>query len=209
MSGPRTVFMTLGAILGALLLSPRTAAAITWEVEIEDFAFIPGRLHINVGDAIEWRNRDNVQHTSTSDDGLWNSGLLSRDQRYTYVFSTEGIFPYHCSPHPTMVDTIVVGNPTSIDNELPSVPIGIDLSQNYPNPFNAQTVIEYGLPGPSHVKVAVYNLLGQTTKILVDQNQDAGSHRVIWDAADAPTGVYFYRIEALGITETRKMLLVK
>ena len=186
-----------------------SASAITYEVEIEDFAFIPGRLHLNVGDAIEWRNRDNVQHTSTSDSGIWNSGLLARDQTFTYVFNNEGVFPYHCSPHPNMVDTIVVGNPTGIYDALPSLPNQVELSQNYPNPFNAKTSISYTLPRDAHVRIAVYNLLGQEIVTLTDENQSAGNHSVLWDAADAPTGVYFYRLETAEFTATRKMLLAK
>ncbi len=186
-----------------------SARAITYEVEIEDFAFNPGRLHINIGDAIEWRNRDAIMHSSTSDDGIWDSGLLATDQTYTFVFTTEGIYPYHCTPHPFMMDTIVVGNPTGIDDQSPSIPNQIEISQNYPNPFNARTAIEYALPFDSHVRIVIYNLLGQSIETLVDQDQAAGYHQVLWDAADAPTGVYFYRIEAAEFTATRKMLLAK
>jgi plastocyanin len=183
--------------------------AITFEVEIEDFTFVPGRLHINIGDAIEWRNRDAIMHSSTSDDGIWDSGLLATDETFTFVFTTEGIYPYHCTPHPFMMDTIVVGNPTGIDDQLPSIPNQIELSQNYPNPFNAKTAIEYALPFDSHVRIVIYNLLGQSIETLVDQDQAAGYHQVLWDAADVPTGVYFYRIEAAEFSATRKMLLAK
>ena len=183
--------------------------AITYEVEIEDFTFVPGGLHINIGDAIEWRNRDDIMHSSTSDDGIWDSGLLARDETFTFVFTAEGIYPYHCTPHPFIVDTIVVGNPTGIDDQLPSIPDQIGLSQNYPNPFNAKTSIEYALPFDSHVRIVIYNLLGQSIETLVDQDQSAGYHQVLWDAAEAPTGVYFYRIEAAEFTATRKMLLAK
>ena len=156
-----------------------SAHAITFEVEIEDFAFVPGRLQINIGDAIEWRNRDDVMHSATSDDGIWDSGLLAIDETFTFVFTTEGIYPYHCTPHLWMVDTIVVGNPTGIDDQLPSIPNQIELSQNYPNPFNAQTAIEYTLPFDSHVRIVIYNLLGQSIETLVDQDQSAGYYQVL------------------------------
>ncbi len=148
-------------------------------------------------------------HSATSDNGIWDSGLLARDQRYTYLFNAEGIYPYHCSGHPSMVDTITVGNPTGFDNQSPSAPSQFELMQNYPNPFNAQTAIAYALPHDSHVRIAIYNLLGQTIETLVDRDQSAGYHRVLWDASSAPTGLYFYRIEAAGLVQTRKMTLVK
>lgn len=202
------VFAVIALLVTVASLAP-SAGAVTYEVEIEDFNFIPGRLHINPGDAVEWTNRDGVVHSATSDEGIWDSGLLARDEVYTFTFTIEGIYPYHCSPHPWMVDTIVVGNPTSADDQLPSSPDRIELSQNYPNPFNARTSIEYALPFDSHVRIIVHNLLEQSIETLVNRDQPAGYHQVLWDAVDMPTGVYFYRIEAAGFTSTRKMLLTK
>jgi plastocyanin len=201
--------LIVAVVTGFLFSIPQTAGAITYEVEIEDYAFNPGGMNINVGDAIEWRNRDAVSHTSTSDDGVWDSGLLAEDQTFTYTFNLEGVYPYHCTPHPFMVDTIVVGNPTAIDDDGSQIPVEFDIAQNYPNPFNARTAIEYSLPRDSHVRIVIYNLLGQDIETLVDQGEPAGKHQVIWDASDVPTGVYFYRIEAGDFTQTRKMLLAK
>jgi flagellar hook assembly protein FlgD len=107
------------------------------------------------------------------------------------------------------VDTVVVGNTTGINDESSSLPNRVELSQNYPNPFNAKTSIEYALPSDSHVKIEIYNLLGQSIETLVEEDQSAGYHQVLWNAGDAPTGVYFYRIEAAGFTATKKMLLAK
>jgi plastocyanin len=204
-----TITLTLVAMFAATLSLAPSADAVTYEVEIEDFAFTPGSMHINPGDAIEWRNRDAVQHTSTSDEGLWNSGLLAEDQTFTFIFNDEGVYPYHCSPHPFMVDTIFVEAQTDIDDQLPTLPDKVELSQNYPNPFNAQTAIAYSLPFESHVRITIFNILGQTIETLVDQNQPAGYHQALWDATDDPTGVYFYRIEAADFVATRKMLLAK
>lgn len=204
-----TFALTLTIAMGIMLSSPRPARAITYEVEIENFTYIPSGLHLNPGDAIEWRNRDGVQHSATSDDGIWDSGLLSTDQRFTFVFNNEGTFPYHCSAHRFMVDTVIVGNPTAIDDQVPETPSKFELSQNYPNPFNAQTEISYSLPDPSHVRVTVYNLLGQKIETLVEANQQAGEHEVVWDASRVPSGIYFYRLDAGKYSYTRKMTLLK
>ncbi len=209
MNGTLKLALIAMAVTGIMLSVPQPARAILYEVEIEDFSFIPSRLHLNPGDAIEWRNRDNVSHTSTSDNGIWDSGLLARDETFTYTFTVEGVYPYHCTPHPFMVDTIVVGNPTGVEDQSSAIPAEFEMAQNYPNPFNAQTAIEYFLPQDSHVRIIVFNLLGQTIESLVDQNQFAGKHQVIWNAADVPTGVYFYRLEAGEFTQIRKMLLAK
>ena len=203
------LLLTVAAVLVVILSIPQAARAILYEVEIEDFSFIPSRLNINPGDMVEWRNRDNVGHTATSDNDIWDSGLLARDETFTYTFTIEGVYPYHCSPHPFMVDTIVVGTPTGVDGQSSSTPEQFEVSQNYPNPFNARTAIEYSLPQDSHVRIVIYNLLGQNIETLVDQVQTAGIQRVVWNAADVPTGVYFYRLETGEFTQTRKMLLAK
>lgn len=209
MSRTLKLITAAAVVTGAVLAMTLPAQAIVYEVEIENFAFVPGRLHINPGDAIEWRNRDAVNHTSTSDDGIWDSGLLAENQTFTYTFNLEGVYPYHCTLHSSMVDTIVVGSPTAIGDQSPSIPDRYEVSQNYPNPFNAQTAIEYSLPQDAHVKIVIYNLLGQNVETLFNGNQTAGIHQVTWDASEVPTGVYFYRMETGEFTQTRKMLLAK
>jgi len=88
------------------------------------------------------------------------------------------------------------------------------LAQNYPNPFNISTKIKYSLPGRSHVKVTVYDILGRTVDVIVDRTQTAGEHTVFWDGKDrfgreVASGVYFYRIEADGLKGSKKALLLK
>lgn len=83
------------------------------------------------------------------------------------------------------------------------------LDANYPNPFNPTTTIQYALPAEGQVRLAVYDMLGREVARLVDSNQKAGTHRVSFDAQDLSSGVYIYRIEANGFTQTRQMTLVK
>lgn len=201
--------LTMIMLLGIVLAIPRSAGATMYQVSIVDFTFLPHGLHIAVGDTVEWTNHDGVPHSSTSDTGIWDSGLLSMNDTYMYTFSGAGTFPYHCSVHTSMRDTIVVSEQTSIGDQSVSIPDQLKLAQNYPNPFNARTEISYSLAQASHVKVTIYNLLGQQVVTLVDQNQAAGEHRVNWDAANQPTGVYFYRLQAGDFSQSRRMVLLK
>lgn len=94
------------------------------------------------------------------------------------------------------------------------IPTSYALDQNYPNPFNAGTVISFALPEASRVKVSVFNVLGQTVRVLADEEMAAGMQRVSWDGRDdngsaAASGVYFYRISANNFTDTKKMTLLK
>ncbi|MEL6823422.1 MAG: DUF4397 domain-containing protein, partial [Calditrichota bacterium] len=84
-----------------------------------------------------------------------------------------------------------------------------ELSQNYPNPFNPSTTIQYSLPNSERVQIAVYNTLGQQVALLVNQQQQAGTYEVKFDATNLTTGVYIYRIEAGSFNSVRKMMLVK
>jgi hypothetical protein len=102
----------------------------------------------------------------------------------------------------------------SLVNASPDLPDRFTLYQNYPNPFNPETRIDFELPQSCRVELSVYNLLGRRVRILADGDYSAGSHTVTWDGSDdsgsaVSSGVYFYRLTASGISETRKMLLMK
>jgi len=93
-------------------------------------------------------------------------------------------------------------------------PDKFSLSQNYPNPFNPECNIDYAIPIDCHVRLSVYNVLGQKIRVLVDEQQSAGYKSVVWDGKDSQgqeltTGVYFYRIQAGDFVESRKMVLIK
>jgi len=83
------------------------------------------------------------------------------------------------------------------------------LKQNYPNPFNPKTVIPFNLAKTGHTRLTVYNMLGQNVATLVDEELDAGTYKVFFNADDLPSGVYFYRIQSGNFSMDWKMLLAK
>jgi len=95
-----------------------------------------------------------------------------------------------------------------IDDENP-IPASFSLAQNYPNPFNAATTISYSLPEKGPVTLSIYNLLGQKVATLFEGVQQAGEHKVVWNAAGAPSGVYFARLEAAQKSQIARMVLLK
>jgi hypothetical protein len=107
----------------------------------------------------------------------------------------------------------------TITNNTALVPHTYALQQNYPNPFNPTTQIEYQLPVAGSVKLTIYNTRGQEVRALVNDNQSAGYYNVTWDSKNnngetVASGVYYYRIEAVGaqhqlFTLVKKMLLLK
>jgi glucose/arabinose dehydrogenase len=83
------------------------------------------------------------------------------------------------------------------------------LEQNFPNPFNPTTTITYTIPKTGNVRLAVFNLLGQEVARIFEGTQSAGTYEVQFDKEELPTGIYFYRIQAPGFVETRKMIITK
>jgi hypothetical protein len=93
-------------------------------------------------------------------------------------------------------------------------PTTFNLSQNYPNPFNPVTNFKFSLPQASHVKIEIFNILGQNVKTLVDEDMRAGSFVVDWDGKDqrgveVSSGIYFYRIIAGDFSSVKRMVLLK
>ena len=89
------------------------------------------------------------------------------------------------------------------------IPTEFALNQNYPNPFNPTTQIVFDMPENSNVRLDVYNLMGQLVATLVDENMNAGTHTVTFDASRLASGVYLYRLQAGSAVMTRKMTLIK
>ncbi len=91
---------------------------------------------------------------------------------------------------------------------------GNSLRQNTPNPFNPETVIRYSVAQSGPVAIRVYNVSGALVRTLVNRVQTAGDHVERWNGTDdrghpLPSGAYFYRLEAAGFVESKKLILLK
>jgi plastocyanin len=71
-------------------------------------AFGPGSITVSVGTTITWHNNDGINHTSTSNTGVWDTGAIPPGGSKTQTFATAGTFPYHCNIHTMMTGTIIV-----------------------------------------------------------------------------------------------------
>ncbi len=89
------------------------------------------------------------------------------------------------------------------------IPARMSLAQNYPNPFNPTTSIQYRIPSNAFVTLRVYDLLGREVSLLVSERETAGGYTVTFDARGLASGVYFYRLTAGNVTQTRSMLVLK
>ena len=89
------------------------------------------------------------------------------------------------------------------------VPEKFFLNQNYPNPFNPSTTIEFGIAKPGMVKIRIWNIMGQLVMVPIDKKYSAGTYRIIFDASNLVSGIYFCQIEADEFREIKKMILEK
>ena len=116
---------------------------------------------------------------------------------------------------------LAVYNPSGITNveSQKEIPKTYSLFQNYPNPFNPTTTIKYSIPTSSSlakgrteegfVTLKVYDVLGREIKTLVNKKQSPGTYTVEFNAANLPSGLYFYKLTAGSFSQTKKMLLLK
>jgi len=156
----------------------------------------------NVGQESEWKNigfvpghgtTSEVQHYSFNDENI--SGFL----RYRLKqIDLDGTFTYS-----EIIDVEALAD------------LSFKLDQNYPNPFNPITKISYVLPEESNVTLTIYNTLGESVEVLVNEVQTANNYEAVWNAGAHPSGVYFYSIEVSPVDgssifkESRKMILMK
>jgi hypothetical protein len=96
----------------------------------------------------------------------------------------------------------------------PQAASSTEVMNSYPNPFNPTTTIAYSVFQTGQVALEIYNVLGEKVRTLVDQYQPAGDYEVIWDSRNdhgeaVSSGIYFYRLRAGDLNETKKMVLMK
>jgi hypothetical protein len=97
---------------------------------------------------------------------------------------------------------------SSTETDRNEIPKAFVLHQNFPNPFNPLTNIQFSIPINSHVRIAVYDVLGREIAVLTDKRYSAGIHTTTFDASQLPSGIYLYRLETKEFTQVRRMILL-
>ena len=118
-------------------------------------------------------------------------------ESYNYPLLFPWVFDKHLKN--TIGDVIASGK----------LPEGFELKQNYPNPFNPVTTINYSIPSNGNVKLKIYDILGREVATLVNETKAPGNYEVNFNAANLPSGVYFYRLQTGDFIQTKKMILMK
>ncbi len=98
-----------------------------------------------------------------------------------------------------------------------TVPNEFQLAQNYPNPFNPTTRIQFAIPNAAdgiRVRLAVYNLIGELVRVLVDEEKASAQYFVDWNGTDeaglrVSSGIYLFRFSAGEFQDTKRMILLR
>ncbi len=146
--------------------------------------------------------------------------LINSDSVYFYfsyntsggasITEPEGDYAYFSAKGSPIIIKEFKGKDTSDIKELPVIPSEFKVYQNYPNPFNPGTKIAIDLPQNGNVTINVYNQIGQKVRTLANADyKSSGKHTYYFDASGLATGIYFFRVEAVGKVFTGKMIYVK
>ena len=142
---------------------------------------------------------------------LVNDVYEGTDQGNRYVALDADTYDDAGNPQVLPTDNLHQCQTTGADDPLP---VRMSLAQNHPNPFNPMTEIRFTVHRAGSGSLAVFNVKGEQVRSLLRGQIAEGPHSVTWDGQDdtgrqAPTGVYFYRLEVNGEVGVRKMMLVK
>ncbi|MCA0386994.1 MAG: immune inhibitor A [Bacteroidetes bacterium] len=170
---------------------------VKWEVasELNNKGFIVERRTVETG----WEERGFVPGRGTS------QSPASYAFEDNITGAVQGIISYRIKQIDFDGSSTIYG-PVEVESANPAE---YALGQNYPNPFNPVTRISYTLPVRSMVKLEVFDATGQTKKVLVSGEMEAGWHFIDFESSGLTSGVYLYRITAGNFSETKKMLILK
>jgi hypothetical protein len=123
------------------------------------------------------------------------------------IHDSTGISPYFDGYNVEFkYKTILLSGVASQSENMPS---NFTLSQNYPNPFNPVSTIGFSIAESRLVTLRVYDILGREVAVLVNEKKVPGNYEVKFDGSNLASGVYFYRLEAVGFTNVKKSVLLK
>lgn len=181
---------------------------------------VTGDVSINSGDAFLWRTNSNGLLDSSTCNNSTTLARVANDVRLDSFMLIRNA--KSCKPFTPTIriaayreNTICLGTfatlpDTEIENDNPVEEVdSYDLGQNYPNPFNPATTVRFQIPVDGNVSIKVYDISGKLVSELVNGFLQRGRHTVEFNASNLSSGAYYYRINADGFTDIKKMLLIK
>jgi len=175
------------------------------------------KLNILQGTAhrvVDYSSSDANRRADLAVDPAGNIVWWENGDEHNYMYSPPGPNKY-TTPNPPGQE-IKVGTTAVAARDGASIPDAFVLYPAHPNPFSAHgtfgnpsTKIRFELAKPAQALLRIFDLSGREVAVIVNNRLPAGQHEFIWDARNVPSGVYLYRLEALGYSATRRVMLVK
>src|ERR1035437_5380448 len=106
-----------------------------------------------------------------------------------------------------IVTTTVATNIIGADPQ--QIPVQFTLGQNFPNPFNPETKINYSIAKEGHVKLTVFNAIGNKVATIVNEYKPAGNYSIQFNGSNLASGIYLYRLESGNYSAAKKFILLK
>ncbi len=188
--------------------SARPGLAAVTGVSIVDFAFSPAMVTINVNDQVKWTWTGSAPHSTTSDSGLWDSGINGTGFTFTHTFNTAGSFPYHCVVHPFMtaavtVQSVMTNVPPTITTQPQSKTVAAGQNVTFTVAASGTPPLSYqwqfngmAIPGATSASLTVNNV----------QAANAGSYAVV---VSNPFGMATSSTAVLSISGGTALLVVQ
>jgi hypothetical protein len=153
-------------------------------------------------------HHDGAQVVDIDNDG--DLDIISIGWTNTLVVLYENLAIHSTFPVGSRIPSLPAQTAEAVETGGP-MPDRVTIVQNYPNPFNPTTTIRYGIPGAGSVfvRLVVYDILGREVAVLVNDLQAPGWHAVTFDARGVSSGVYFYRLTAGDVVDTKRLLVIK
>jgi plastocyanin len=104
----RLLYLAILSMAALLVFAPAASAQDDMTVSIQDFSFNPGQITVAPGTTVTWTNEGPSPHTTTADDGSWDSGTLQQGEDFSFTFDEPGTYTYHCTIHPDMTASVKV-----------------------------------------------------------------------------------------------------
>jgi hypothetical protein len=200
-------FNTIFAIGSGGIILKTTNGGTNWNAltsgttnDLHEVHFTTGNIGYAVG------NNGTIRATTNSGQ-TWAGQTSNTTNNLWSVFFPDFSIGFTVGENGTIRKTVtgVLG----IDPVNNTIPDNFSLGQNYPNPFNPITVISFQVADNSFVSLTIYDILGKEIEVMVNEQLKAGVYEVQWNAADYPSGVYLYTINAGSFRDTKKMILTK
>lgn len=174
-------------------------------------------IHKPVADFIFAESNQSINFTDKSlkaTNWYWDFGdsTFSTLQNPEHAYQQSGIYKVLLTVQSSVsswdtISSVIDYSITGVEEEILAQNFGLD--QNYPNPFNPTTNISYSIPQSGNVIITIYDVLGNEITNLMDEYKSAGNYKIVFNAKDLSSGIYFYTLKSNNFVQSKKMILLK